>query len=154
MNTWPPGDNLKDYLTNCTYLEDSSLDIYGYKLYGSPWTPTYGVGWGFNLNLFSVKWDSIPRDTDILITHGPALGCRDICMNGDRSGCENLLTTIVEEVKPIYHIFGHIHEGNTKTERKRRQFLHFLEMKYDGNFKCVTSTEKGRKERRRNKPFN
>ncbi|KAJ8970840.1 hypothetical protein NQ317_014271 [Molorchus minor] len=29
--------NIRQYLTNCTYLEDSGTEIYGIKLYGSPW---------------------------------------------------------------------------------------------------------------------
>lgn len=29
--------NIKEYLTNCIYLEDSEATIYGIKIYGSPW---------------------------------------------------------------------------------------------------------------------
>jgi predicted phosphodiesterase len=29
--------NAKSHLKNCYYLEDSSIEIYGYKFYGSPW---------------------------------------------------------------------------------------------------------------------
>lgn len=29
--------NVKDYLTNCTYLEDSQIVIHGIKIYGTPW---------------------------------------------------------------------------------------------------------------------
>lgn len=29
--------NVKDYLTNCTYLEDSEIVLYGIKIYGTPW---------------------------------------------------------------------------------------------------------------------
>lgn len=29
--------NIKDYLTNCTYLEDSEIVLYGIKIYGTPW---------------------------------------------------------------------------------------------------------------------
>lgn len=30
-------DNIRKYLTNCIYLEDSAIEIYGIKIYGSPW---------------------------------------------------------------------------------------------------------------------
>lgn len=30
-------DDIKKYLTNCTYLEDSGIELYGIKLWGSPW---------------------------------------------------------------------------------------------------------------------
>lgn len=31
------GENVKQYLTNCIYLEDSGISIYGIKIYGTPW---------------------------------------------------------------------------------------------------------------------
>lgn len=30
-------DNIRQYLTNCTYLEDSAIEICGIKIYGTPW---------------------------------------------------------------------------------------------------------------------
>lgn len=30
-------ENIRQYLTNCIYLEDSELDLYGIKIYGTPW---------------------------------------------------------------------------------------------------------------------
>lgn len=29
--------NIREYLTNCTYLQDSSIEINGIKIYGTPW---------------------------------------------------------------------------------------------------------------------
>lgn len=29
--------NIKDYLNNCIYLEDSEVTLYGIKIYGTPW---------------------------------------------------------------------------------------------------------------------
>lgn len=29
--------NIKDYLTNCVYLEDSEIVLCGIKIYGTPW---------------------------------------------------------------------------------------------------------------------
>lgn len=29
--------NIKDYLKNCIYLEDSEVTLYGIKIYGTPW---------------------------------------------------------------------------------------------------------------------
>lgn len=105
--------NIREYLTNCTYLEDSKLEIYGIKIYGSPWQPEFG-GWAFNLDRGAKclsKWDLIPEDTDILITHTPPLGHGDLACSGVRAGCVELLTTVQQRVKPKYHVFGHIHEG-------------------------------------------
>merc|ERR1719356_615064 len=56
-----------------TYLEDSSVCLYGLKIFGSPWQP-YFYNWAFQLPRgkdLAEKWQQIPNDTDILVTHGP-----------------------------------------------------------------------------------
>ncbi|KAH3751848.1 hypothetical protein DPMN_186425 [Dreissena polymorpha] len=103
----------KELLTNCVYLEDASVNVCGLKIYGAPWQPEF-CDWGFNLSRGEAclqKWNLIPDDTDILITHGPPIGHGDACFNGMRAGCVELLSTIQQRVKPKYHVFGHIHEG-------------------------------------------
>ncbi|KAI4469219.1 metallophosphoesterase [Holotrichia oblita] len=105
--------NAKQYLTNCIYLEDSSIELYGIKIYGSPWQPEFG-NWGFNLKRgqqLLEKWDLIPDDTDILVTNTPPLGHGDLACTNVRTGCVELLTTVQKRVRPKYHVFGHIHEG-------------------------------------------
>ena len=109
----PEASNMKDLLTNCTYLEDSSIELYGIKIYGSPWQPPH-FNLAFNLprgDPLLQKWNSIPKDTDILITHGPPLGYGDFIARGNHVGCAELLSTIQDRVKPKYHICGHIHES-------------------------------------------
>ncbi|XP_021349559.1 metallophosphoesterase MPPED2-like isoform X2 [Mizuhopecten yessoensis] len=105
--------DVKELMTNCVYLEDASVNIHGINVYGSPWQPAFG-GWGFNLprgQMLLDKWNMIPSDTDILVTHGPPIGHGDYCFDGQRAGCVELLSTIQQRVKPKYHVFGHIHEG-------------------------------------------
>jgi Icc-related predicted phosphoesterase len=97
------------------YLKDSSIVCDGVKIYGSPWQPEF-FNWAFNLKRgakLQEKWDLIPLDTDILITHGPAYGRGDFIPGprGGYVGCENLLDTIVTKVNPKVHIAGHIHCG-------------------------------------------
>ncbi len=61
------------------YLQDSSVEIEGLKIYGSPWQPRF-FDWAFNLNRgaeLAEKWKLIPGDTDVLITHGPPFGILD-----------------------------------------------------------------------------
>ncbi|XP_076443686.1 metallophosphoesterase MPPED2-like [Babylonia areolata] len=103
----------KALLQNSLYLEDEVISICGIKLYGSPWVPSFG-SWGFSLtrgqNLLE-KWNRIPSDTDILITHGPPCGYGDSVPGGDHAGCVELLNTVVKRVKPKFHVFGHIHSG-------------------------------------------
>merc|ERR1719264_1866560 len=73
----------KSLLTNCIYLEDSTITIEGLKIYGTPRTPLYGHHLvGFMISCSDVQmWEEecskIPTDTDILISHGPPLGILD-----------------------------------------------------------------------------
>ena len=76
-------------LAGCTYLEDSAVDVCGYKIYGTPWQPDF-CDWAFNLPRgpeIRKKWQAIPHDTDILLVHGPPAGHGDRCRSG-RVGCQ------------------------------------------------------------------
>ena len=98
-------------LHSCIYLEDSGVELEGLKIWGSPWQPWF-FDWAFNLERGSLheKWDMIPNDVDVLITHGPPMGYRDLTNRGMQAGCEELLAAL-ERVQPALHICGHIHEG-------------------------------------------
>lgn len=97
------------------YLCDFGTEYKGLKIYGSPWTPEF-CNWHFMLprgEQLKEKWDLIPDDTDILITHGPAMGILDSVYRVaysklDRVGCADLRDA-VERVRPKLHVFGHIH---------------------------------------------
>jgi len=101
---------------NITYLQDNStlLGEDMVSVYGSPWQPEF-YNWAFNLPRQGVelkeKWDNIPNNTDILITHGPAYGYVDkVIGRTENLGCE-LLTERIKELKPKIHVCGHIHTG-------------------------------------------
>lgn len=111
---------IKDY-NNIIYLQDEGYSIYdidddsSVKLYGSPWQPAF-YNWAFNLprncEEMKSKWDAIPTNTDILITHGPPFGYQDIPGGQSiRVGCE-MLRHRVDELRPKIHVFGHIHGAN------------------------------------------
>jgi len=94
------------------YLFDNEVTIDGIKFYGSPWQPEFH-NWAFNLprgEELAQKWEQIPNDVDVLITHGPAYGILDYAPIGGHVGCEELYRKIVE-VKPKIHVCGHIHDG-------------------------------------------
>jgi predicted phosphodiesterase len=106
---------------NITYLQDERLDLWDEDdqqliIYGSPWQPWF-YDWAFNLpkggpGLMS-KWEAIPTDTDILITHGPPQDHLDVSgppYNEPHLGCA-LLREKVDEQPPKIHVFGHIHGG-------------------------------------------
>ena len=111
-------------MTNCIYLQDEEVFIDDVKFYGSPWQPWF-YDWAFNLERgpeIRAKWDLIPEGTDILITHGPPYGIRDLTARGDKAGCQDLLE-VVEKIKPSVHFFGHIHEGFGITSHGKTTYI-------------------------------
>jgi len=97
--------------SGATYLIDEATTIEGVKLFGSPWTPSF-MNWYFMANRgkeIAKKWAMIPKNTAVLITHGPPAAVLD-AVDGLPQGCYDLLQKI-EEVQPLFHVFGHIHEG-------------------------------------------
>ena len=106
---------------NIEYLQDNRLDLWDQDdqqtvIYGSPWQPEF-YSWAFNLPRcgpgLATKWEAIPKDTDILITHGPPQDHLDVSgppYNEPHLGCE-LLRVKVDEQPPKIHVFGHIHGG-------------------------------------------
>ncbi len=122
---------------NCIYLQDQSITIEGVKFYGSPWQPWF-LDWAFNLDRgpeMREKWDLIPPDTDVLITHGPPFGVRDKAY-GEHLGCQDLLEAL-ERVRPSVHIFGHIHEGAGITSNKNIIFINASSC--NGNYELVNA---------------
>jgi Icc-related predicted phosphoesterase/glutaredoxin len=99
--------------SGCVYLEDSSFEVEGIKFFGTPHQPEFN-NWAFNSKRGSecrVKWDQIPADTDVLISHGPPLGHGDVLDKKKKAGCVDLLHSVQQVVRPSLHIFGHVHEG-------------------------------------------
>ena len=99
---------------NVSYLENSDVTIDGIKIWGSPVTPSFGYGWGFNKDRgydINEVWNTIPMDTNIVITHGPIYGyCDRTDRGGLNVGCEQLYHRL-NEVKHQLHFSGHIHEA-------------------------------------------
>jgi len=99
-------------LTNAIYLQDECIDIEGVCFYGSPWQPWF-LDWAFNLQPgkeLKQKWDMIPDNVDVLITHGPCQNILDRTISGHHVGCGELRKAI-HRVRPKFHVCGHIHEG-------------------------------------------
>jgi Icc-related predicted phosphoesterase len=94
------------------YLQDSGIEIDGIKFWGSPWTPPF-YNWAFMLGEDEIKekWEMIPRDTNVLITHGPPLGVLDLVVYGrENVGCPALMEEVLKLKDLKVHSFGHIHE--------------------------------------------
>uniref|UniRef100_UPI004056A745 metallophosphoesterase family protein n=1 Tax=Candidatus Electrothrix sp. TaxID=2170559 RepID=UPI004056A745 len=105
-------EKAKSLLSEAIYLQDEAVVIEGIIIYGSPWNPLFN---DYACDAFALprgqvlkkKWDMIPFDIDILVTHTPPSGILD--RNGPVShGCTDLAAAVFAR-KPRYHIFGHIH---------------------------------------------
>ncbi len=102
-------------------LVDRSLQVLGLKIYGSPSIPFRAAS---GCNCFSEdrdrleeKWQSIPRDTELLVTHGPPLGIGDgnstltSCTDEQESGDAALRKAVFALPRLKFHVFGHKHAG-------------------------------------------
>jgi Icc-related predicted phosphoesterase len=68
-----------------------------------------------------LKWEKIPEDTEVLITHGPPHGILDTTFHYSSDdlghcGCELLRARIEHLPKLRLHAFGHIHEGHGRED--------------------------------------
>lgn len=93
-----------------TYLQDSGCQVGALKIWGSPWQKRF-FNWAFNADedFMKERWELIPKDTDILLLHGPPHGCGDRC-GKENTGSPSLWDKILE-IQPGLVVCGHIHHG-------------------------------------------
>jgi Icc-related predicted phosphoesterase len=103
------------------FMDEGLVEIEGVKIWCSAISKFF-CNWAWNRypgEELQKHWDRIPKDADIVVTHGPCYGILDGVMKFNGQKCEyelehcgdqQLLDKILE-VKPKYHIAGHIHEG-------------------------------------------
>lgn len=98
-----------------TYLRDSETYIDGLHIYGTPWVP-FLEHWAFYASDEALRHRAaaIPEGLDILITHGPPYGYRDVVERGHVGDVP--LTARLRELSaagmaPEVVVCGHIHEG-------------------------------------------
>lgn len=114
---------IKDLPKHIHYLNDSGVIIEGINFWGSPVTPMFGVDWAFNKirgkNIADI-WAKIPKNTNVLLTHGPPFGILDYVQNRQKThpnepnhvGCQDLLNRIKHFLPNLkLHVFGHIHSN-------------------------------------------
>jgi predicted phosphodiesterase len=104
------------------YLKDSGTTFRGYKIWGSPYSPSFHREyWVFNADRgdeIQAVWNKIPKDTDILITHTPTYMVLDDLRELKRKdeeankGCANLGDTIRRKITDLkLHCSGHLHSN-------------------------------------------
>lgn len=105
------GANIEGLPDNVHYLCNEAITIDGIKFYGVPMFLQDDLEGNFP-DLYS----RIPDDTDVLLTHQAPLGILDE-QDGINFGDYYLYKRVID-VKPKYHLFGHIHH----TEKTRMTF--------------------------------
>ena len=112
-------------VTGAIYLCDSGTTWNSLKVWGTPWTrwfesvnpdcSAFMLHTEFQLK---DKFDLIPEDTDILISHGPCFGRLDYTLYGEDAGSTSLRATVdvLRGKRLKYHIHGHIHEAYGRHE--------------------------------------
>lgn len=101
------------------FMEEGSLEIEGFKIWLSAYTPTF-FNWGYMKDRgpeIKEHWDRIPDDTEVLVTHGPPYGILDKALHQHAAGhtveqfvgCVDLLNRVKELKNLKHHFFGHIH---------------------------------------------
>lgn len=121
--------NMSDFPKNFHLLNNESVEVEGLKIWGTPYCLPFG-SWPFMLpeEKLAPLFESIPNDTDIIISHGPPYefcdGAARMWKNSEDDtkwpdpehvGSKGLLQAI-KRVRPRLVVSGHIHEAfGTKT---------------------------------------
>ncbi|XP_052798146.1 metallophosphoesterase domain-containing protein 1-like [Mya arenaria] len=132
---------LESHLTEVIYLQDKSVQLEGLNIFGSPWTAnrwySYADSFTKKMSRLHRIWSEIPETTDILVTHMPPFcildlatkkfaglknlfgateGLCDTCSlvhaQSEHWGCRDLKKAVLKNIRPVVHMFGHVHEGN------------------------------------------
>ena len=109
------------YLKNELVEYISSQDSKTYKIFGSPYCKIFGL-WAFmrSADLLIKKFNDIPENVDILLTHDAPYGTSDVCLEGSWTNGEHIgnrqLRDIIIDRKPRYNFHGHLHSSNHEEE--------------------------------------
>ena len=98
------------------FLIQESMTFAGLHVFGKPYKPAF-FDWAYMKprEEINVLWDTIPNNVDILISHGPPKGIRDVTRDWRTKapiyvGSKSLMRQVNERIKPRIHAFGHLHD--------------------------------------------
>lgn len=99
------------FADNVHYLKDSGIVLDGIKFWGSPWSNIFGR-WAFMAEdrVLAFRYDDIPNDVDVIISHSPPMGYGDFVEDEGYQGSVALRKKI-QDIRPRLVVCGHIHEG-------------------------------------------
>lgn len=107
------------------FMDEGLVEIEGIKIWCSAITPEF-CNWAWNVNRgddIKKHWDRIPKDTQILVTHGPPYQILDYAPKCGNVGCEDLFTRVLELKDLKVHFFGHIHHSYGQKEFNSIKFF-------------------------------
>ena len=125
---------LRRIITNATVLINEAATIEGVRLWGSPVTCDDAAFGCSTADERRALYASIPEGTNIVISHGPPYGVRDVEFRsgGVHRGCPELLAA-VQRVQPQVHIFGHMHAGRGAVRIGPTTFINAAMMGWSGD---------------------
>lgn len=97
---------------NVYHLDHSGIEIENILIWGI----SHPLRWS------QKTWDSIPSNTQILMTHQPPYSVFDKPPLSPSTGDKELLKK-VKQIKPKVHLFGHIHAGYGKKQIDNTLFI-------------------------------
>lgn len=104
-------------------LVDAALDAHGTRVYGTPWSTRFGH-WYFmdDERGLEQRYQQIPADTQLLISHGPAYGYLDVVRrDGSHAGSRALRDCIENRLDGLQAlVHGHIHESRGRRDIRQR----------------------------------
>jgi len=125
-------ENLEEFEAYCKskniiFLNDSSVVIDGIKIYGTPWTKAFSINRGYGCEddeELRIKYNKIPEDVEILITHNPPFKILDFAnYYACHVGSEALLEKINTLKNLKLHFFGHVHDESGIKSIKQTTFV-------------------------------
>jgi predicted phosphohydrolase len=98
-------------LSNARVLINESIEIDGLRIFGSPATVHYGGAFGMSSASDRARlWSRIPRNTNILLVHGPPWGILDCAPGSDEHVGDPELRGAIKNLPDLRLVaFGHAH---------------------------------------------
>lgn len=107
------------------YLRDQTRTHKGVKVHGIPWVPQL-QSWAFYKpdHELAKKYDLIPDDVDIILSHGPPFGYCDFTSPqfGSAHVGSDAAVEAIQRVHPKAFVCGHIHEARGHKVYRHKEF--------------------------------
>jgi len=101
---------MKEMFGRVHILFNEFINVDGFKIWGSPYSPYFNDwAWMQPDNMLKDIWDTIPLETEIVVTHTMPYGILDGVLPRMQSVGSLTLRDAVKRVQPYIQIGGHLH---------------------------------------------